>query len=84
MGLGSALYEEINIEKGRATHENFYDYHIIGMAETPEIDVHIVESQEAPGGVGEAPGPGIVPAVTNAIFAASGKRVRSLPIMSNF
>jgi isoquinoline 1-oxidoreductase beta subunit len=84
MGLGSALYEEINIEKGRATNTNFYDYRIIRLEETPVINVHIVESQEAPGGVGEAPGPGIVPAVTNAIFAASGKRVRSLPIMSHF
>lgn len=83
MGLGSALYEEINIEGGRAAHENYYDYHIIRMKETPEIDVHIIDSQEAPGGVGEAPGPGVVPAVTNAIFAASGKRIRSLPIMSN-
>lgn len=83
MGLGSAMYEEINIEDGRAAHENYYDYHIIRMAETPQIDVHIIDSQEAPGGVGEAPGPGVVPAVTNAIFAASGTRIRSLPIMSN-
>ncbi|MEM9277207.1 MAG: molybdopterin cofactor-binding domain-containing protein [Pseudomonadota bacterium] len=83
MGLGSALYEEVNIEEGRAAHENFYDYHIIGMEETPEIDVHLIDSQETPGGVGEAPGPGVVPAVTNAIFAASGNRIRSLPIMSN-
>ncbi len=83
MGLGSALYEEISIEEGRAKHDNFYNYHIIGMAETPEIDVHIIDSREAVGGVGEAPGPGVVPAVTNAIFAASGKRIRSLPIMSN-
>ena len=83
MGLGSALYEEINIGEGRAMHNNFYDYRIIGMAETPEIDVHIIESQEAVGGVGEAAGPGVAPAVANAIFAASGKRIRSLPIMSN-
>ena len=83
MGLGSALHEEVNIEEGRAAHENFYDYHIIRMEETPQIDVHFIESTETPGGVGEAPGPGVVPAVTNAIFAASGKRVRTLPIMSN-
>ena len=83
MGLGSALYEEINIGEGRALHKNFHDYRIIGMAEAPEVDVHIIESQEVVGGVGEAAGPGVAPAVTNAIFAASGKRIRSLPIMSN-
>lgn len=83
MGVGSALYEEVVIENGRAAHENFFDYRVIGLAETPQIDVHIIESTEPPGGVGEAAIPGVAPAITNAIFAATGKRIRSLPVMSN-
>ncbi len=83
MGLSAALNEEVVIEDGRARHENFYDYEILQMGDIPEIEAIIVESGAAPGGVGEAAIPGIAPALTNAIFAANGQRIRSLPIMSN-
>lgn len=79
-GLTAALYGEITIENGRVVQRNFNDYRMLRMAEMPEVNVHIVESAEEPGGVGEPGVPPIAPAVTNAIFALTGTRVRSLPI----
>jgi CO/xanthine dehydrogenase Mo-binding subunit len=79
-GLTAALYGEITIEKGRVKQSNFHDYPLLRMREVPEIAVHIVPSQEEPGGVGEPALPPIAPAVTNAIFALTGKRIRKLPI----
>jgi len=79
-GLTAALYGEITIERGRVAQSNFTDYRMLGLAETPEIEVHLVRSEAAPGGVGEAGLPPIAPAVCNAIFAGTGKRVRRLPI----
>lgn len=79
-GLTAALYGEITIDRGRVAQSNFHDYRMLRMAEMPEIEVHIVESDAAPGGVGEAALPAIAPAVCNAIFAASGTRIRKLPI----
>src|SRR5213593_1501346 len=79
-GLTAALYGEITIERGRVAQSNFSDYRMLGLAETPEIEVHLVQSEAAPGGVGEAGLPPIAPAVCNAIFAATGKRIRKLPI----
>jgi CO/xanthine dehydrogenase Mo-binding subunit len=79
-GLTAALYGEITIEKGRVKQGNFNDYRLLRMRETPEISVHIVESHEEPGGVGEPAVPPIAPAVTNALFALTGKRIRRLPI----
>jgi CO/xanthine dehydrogenase Mo-binding subunit len=79
-GLTAALYGEITIEKGRVKQSNFHDYPLLRMREVPEIAVHIVPSQEEPGGVGEPAVPPIAPAVTNAIFALTGKRIRKLPI----
>ncbi|HXV87201.1 MAG TPA: xanthine dehydrogenase family protein molybdopterin-binding subunit [Gemmatimonadales bacterium] len=79
-GLTAALYGDITIERGRVTQSNFHDYRMLKLAESPEIEVHLVASEAAPGGVGEAGLPPIAPAVCNAIFAATGKRVRRLPI----
>jgi len=79
-GLTAALYGEITIERGRVAQSNFSDYRMLGLAETPEIEVHLVQSEAAPGGVGEAGLPPIAPAVCNAVFAGTGKRIRRLPI----
>jgi isoquinoline 1-oxidoreductase beta subunit len=79
-GLTAALYGEITIEKGRVKQGNFDDYRLMRMREVPEISVHIVPSHEEPGGVGEPAVPPIAPAVANALFALTGKRIRKLPI----
>jgi isoquinoline 1-oxidoreductase subunit beta len=79
-GLTAALYGEITIRDGRVEQKNFYDYKMLRMNETPAIEVYIVPSAEKHGGVGEPGTPPIAPAVVNAIFAATGKRIRRLPI----
>jgi isoquinoline 1-oxidoreductase beta subunit len=79
-GLSAALYGEIIIKKGRVTQSNFHDYPLLGIHEMPKVDVYLVDSNEEPGGAGEPAVPPVAPAVTNAIFAATGKRIRSLPI----
>ena len=79
-GLTAALYGEITIERGRVAQGNFSDYRMLQLAEMPEIEVHLVPSEAPPSGVGEAGLPPIAPAVCNAIFAGTGKRVRRLPI----
>ena len=79
-GLTAALYGEITIERGRVAQSNFNDYRMLQLAESPEIEVHLVPSEAPPGGVGEAGLPPIAPAVCNAIFAGTGKRIRRLPI----
>ena len=79
-GLTAALYGEITIEKGRVQQSNFHDYPMLRINEMPVVEVHIVQSTEASGGVGEPGVPPIAPAVCNAIFAATGKRMRKLPI----
>jgi len=79
-GLSAALHEEIRIEEGCVQQATFADYPILTMAEMPTIDIHIVDSVEPPGGVGEPGVPPIAPAVANAVFAATGQRLRSLPL----
>ncbi len=79
-GLTAALYGEITLKDGRVQQRNFYDYKMLRMNEMPKCEVHIVPSTEKHGGVGEPGTPPIAPAVVNAIFAATGKRIRSLPI----
>lgn len=79
-GLTAALYGEISLKDGRIQQSNFYDYKMLRMNETPKIETYIVPSTEKHGGVGEPGTPPIAPAVVNAIFAATGKRIRSLPI----
>lgn len=79
-GLTAALKGGITIDKGRVQQGNFHQYDMLRIDEMPQVEVHIVASQAAPGGIGEAATPGIAPAVCNAIYAATGKRVRRLPI----
>ena len=79
-GLTCALKASITIANGRVQQDNFIDYPLLRMDETPEIEVHIIESNADPTGVGEMANPPIAPAVANAIYAATGKRVRRLPI----
>lgn len=79
-GLGAALQSEITFKDGMVQQSNFHDYQVMRMADMPKVEVHIVPSTEKMGGVGEPAVPPVAPAVTNAIFAATGKRIRSLPI----
>jgi CO/xanthine dehydrogenase Mo-binding subunit len=79
-GLSAALYNEVTIEHGAVQQSNFNDYRMIRMNETPNVEVHIVHSSEAPGGIGEVGTAIAAPALANAIFAATGVRLRELPI----
>ncbi|HXE60885.1 MAG TPA: xanthine dehydrogenase family protein molybdopterin-binding subunit [Gemmatimonadaceae bacterium] len=79
-GLSAALMGEITIKDGRVEQSSFHDYPVMRMNEAPKIDVHIIESSEHPGGIGEPGLPPIAPAVANAVFALTKKRVRELPI----
>jgi len=79
-GLTAALYGEITIRNGRVEQSNFNDYKIARMDEMPRVEVHILEGQGDQGGGGEPGTPPIAPAMCNAIFAATGKRIRKLPI----
>jgi isoquinoline 1-oxidoreductase beta subunit len=79
-GLSAALYDELTFDKGRVQQRNFHDYPMLRINETPQIEVHILENNEKPGGIGEPGVPCAAPAVCNAIFAATGKRIRKLPI----
>jgi isoquinoline 1-oxidoreductase subunit beta len=79
-GLTKALYGEITFENGRVQQRNFHDYPILRMNEMPAVDVHIVDTTDKMGGVGEPGVPPVAPALANAIFAVTGKRLRRLPI----
>ncbi len=82
-GLGNALRAKITIEKGRVVQGNFDDYAPLRMEETPAVEVYAVPSAEVPTGIGEPSVPPIAPAVCNAIYAATKKRIRALPILSS-
>jgi len=79
-GITGALWGEITIKNGRVEQHNFSDYRVLRMSDTPAIEVHLVKSAEAPGGVGEPGTSAVMPAVTNAVFAATGRRIRKLPV----
>jgi len=79
-GLTAALRGAITIERGRVQQKNFNDYQVLRINEIPVVDVHIIPSEEAPTGAGEFTLPPVAPALCNAIFAATGNRVRRLPI----
>ena len=78
--LTATLHGEITLEKGRVVQSNFHDYQLLPFDEMPKVEVYIVPSTEPVGGIGEPGVPPLPPAVTNAIFAASGQRVRKLPV----
>jgi isoquinoline 1-oxidoreductase beta subunit len=79
-GLSAALWNEITFDKGRVQQTNFTDYRAMRINEAPVIEVHMVKSSDAPGGIGEPGTSAIAPALTNAIFAATGQRIRKLPV----
>lgn len=79
-GATAALYGEITLKNGRVEQSNFDTYQMIRINEAPAIEVHIVKSSEPPGGMGETGTSAIVPAIANAIFAATGKRLRKMPV----
>lgn len=79
-GLTAALYGRISIQRGRVVQSNFHDYQMLRMRDAPDIEIVLVSSEEGPGGVGEPGTPPIAPALTNALFSLTGKRIRELPI----
>jgi isoquinoline 1-oxidoreductase beta subunit len=79
-GLSAALYGEITLEKGRVQQSNFHDYRVLRMNQVPPIEVHLIRNGEAPGGIGETGTTAAVPALRNAIYAATGVALRSMPI----
>jgi isoquinoline 1-oxidoreductase beta subunit len=78
-GLSAALYGEVTLEGGKVRQSNFDDYRVLRMNDTPELEVHLIDSTEAPGGIGEPGVAPVAPAVANALFAATGQRIRALP-----
>ena len=79
-GISAALRQEITVKDGRVQQHNFNDYRLLRMADAPDVEVHIVASTVPPVGAGEMGVPSALPALTNAIAAATGKRIRRLPI----
>jgi len=79
-GLSAALYGEITLKDGAVVQSNFHDYPVLRINEMPAIEVHILPSSDKPTGVGEPGVPPIAPAVANALAAATGKRLRKLPL----
>ncbi|MDE2116245.1 MAG: xanthine dehydrogenase family protein molybdopterin-binding subunit, partial [Hyphomicrobiales bacterium] len=77
----AALFGKITLKNGQVEQQSFPDYDVVHMAQAPEITVHVMQNTHAPGGIGEPGLPPLAPALTNAIFAATGKRIRSLPLM---
>jgi isoquinoline 1-oxidoreductase beta subunit len=82
-GLTAALFGKIEVESGRIIQNNFPNYEMVKMSSMPEVITHIMEVDEYPGGVGEPATPPIAPAVCNAVFAATGERIRSLPLSTH-
>ena len=79
-GLSAALKERVELANGGVASTNFSDYRILTMSETPEIEVHIIKTEGKPGGISDVGVPPVAPAVANAVFAATGARVRHLPM----
>jgi isoquinoline 1-oxidoreductase beta subunit len=79
-GLAAALHGEITVENGAVTQGNLADYRAIAFSEAPEVEVHFAPGSSEPGGLGEPPVPPVAPAVANAFFAATGRRIRRLPM----
>ena len=84
-GLTAAMYGELDLEDGAIVQSNFHDYKMLRMDETPNIEVELINSGDVPiGGAGEPGLPPAAPAFTNAIYAATGKRIRTLPVAKQF
>jgi isoquinoline 1-oxidoreductase beta subunit len=81
--LTAVLHGQITVDAGRVQQSNFHDYPLLRISEAPPVEVHILESGEAPGGLGEPGVPTVAPAVCNAVYAATGKRIRRLPIRAD-
>jgi isoquinoline 1-oxidoreductase beta subunit len=79
-GITAALWGEITLKNGRVEQHNFHDYRMLRMNETPQIEVHLVRSTEPPGGIGEPGTSCVIPALTNAVYSATRRRVRKLPV----
>ena len=79
-GLSAALWGEITLDRGRVQQSNFPDYRVMRMNEMPLVEVHLMPSGDAPGGIGEPGTSAAAPALTNALFAATGQRIRKLPV----
>ena len=79
-GYSALMWGEINLQGGRVQQTNFHDYRVARMNDAPRVDVYVIDSTEAPGGIGEPATALVAPAVCNAIFSASGRRLRSLPL----
>ncbi len=79
-GISGALWGEVTLTKGRVEQSNFHDVRVLRINETPKIEVHLVRNLEAPGGLGEPPTAVTAAALANAVFAATGKRIRKLPL----
>ena len=82
-GLTAALWGNITLRAGQVQQRNFNDQRVLRMNELPVLDVHVIASDARPGGIGEVAVPPVAPSICNAIFAATGKRLRSLPIATH-
>jgi CO/xanthine dehydrogenase Mo-binding subunit len=82
-GLTAALWGDLTLRRGRVQQRNFNDHRVLRSNELPILDVHVITSDARPGGVGEAAVPPVAPSICNAIFAATGKRLRTLPIAAH-
>jgi isoquinoline 1-oxidoreductase beta subunit len=78
-GLSAALHSKLTFKDGRVQQSNFHDFPVLRLSEMPDVEVHIVSSSEKPGGIGEPGVPPVAPAVANAVFALTGKRLREMP-----
>jgi isoquinoline 1-oxidoreductase beta subunit len=81
-GLGATLWSQVTLKNGRVEQSNFTDFRIMRLNETPAIDVHLIQNGEAPGGMGEPGTACVAGAVANAVYAATGKRLRKLPLQA--
>ena len=79
-GVTAALWGEITIKAGRVEQSNFHDYRLLRLAEAPKVEVHLMPSEEAPGGIGEPGTSTVLAAIANAVSSATGQRMRSLPL----